>query len=752
MTISRFLCLMIAFGAALNVTAVGASFAGWPAPPRLPPSRPVVDDYFGTKVVDRYRYFENTNDPVVRSFLRKQNEYARSVLARLEPERQKLLKKLAAIDDASSSVEGVTRIGNLYFYEKRSPGDNLTRLYYRHAGRDDEHVLIDPGALTKGTIRHYSIKYFLASPNGRYVAYGLAEGGSENSTLHVVDVLTRTVLPDSIDRVNYIGVTGWLPNCKTFAYMRYPKLTPGESPDDAELRPVVYLHTLGSSVASDRAIFGYGVDPSIRFKPNDDVIVTTTPVSRDVIGIVEHGVQDNVTLYVTPIASLVSPGRIPWRKIVDVDDDVTGRTFEWIGSSIYLLTYQNAPNYKLVMMSLQRPNFKYARTVFAPQRDVIETISLAKDGLYIRSRDGGFGKITRITIGVNRQHRTMQVIEPPYPGAIDTLATDTRVDGATFGLATWLQSQRYYFAGPSGRVRDARLEGASTVDTSAFASAEVYAPSTDGVKVPMSLVFRKSMSRDGTAPTDLVGYGAYGQTIAPHFLGPDLAWLQEGGTYAVCHPRGGGWYGAKWHEDGMLRNKQHTIDDFVSCARYLISHKYTTSQHLAADGTSAGAIAVGRAITQHPELFAAALDINGYSDALRSEFSPNGPPNVPEFGTVKNPLDVPSLLNMDAYLHVVDGTSYPAVLLNTGLNDSRVPTWEAAKFAARLEAASVSGRPVLLRVGYDEGHGFMDTSRKQSEALSADEYAFLLWQLGDPRFANVPAFIGKRGKPFNRSM
>ena len=209
-------------------------------------------------------------------------------------------------------------------------------------------------------------------------------------------------------------------------------------------------------------------------------------------------------------------------------------------------------------------------------------------------------------------------------------------------------------------------------------------------------------------------------------------------VFAVCHPRGGGWYGEAWHHAGMITTKPHTWQDFVACGKWLIAHKYTSPAHLAGEGTSAGGITIGRAITTQPHLFAAALDVVGASNAFRMEFSPNGPPNIPEFGTVTNEVGFKALYAMDAYEHVVPGTAYPAVMLVTGYNDPRVASWELAKFTARLQKATTSGRPILLRVDYDAGHGFLAASRKQSEELLTDEYSFLLWQCGDPAFAGIP--------------
>jgi prolyl oligopeptidase len=357
----------------------------------------------------------------------------------------------------------------------------------------------------------------------------------------------------------------------------------------------------------------------------------------------------------------------------------------------------------------------------------------------VRSREGGFGRIVRIPLAADGTPKgPASAVALPYDGSMNALATDSRVDGATFGLTSWTRSLLYYAVAADGRVADTKLKEVAPVDASGYESKEVDASSADGTLVPLSLVFKRGLTLDGSHPAYLEGYGAYGITLEPYFSTTRIAWMERGGVYAVCHIRGGGWYGEGWHQAGMIGTKQHSIDDFIACGRYLVDNRYTSERHLAGSGTSAGGIVIGGAITQHPELFAAAIDEVGVSDALRSEFSANGPVNIPEFGSVKTPAGFRALYAMDAYQHVENGTPYPAVMLVTGINDPRVSPWELAKFAARLQAATSSGRPILLRVDYDAGHGFLAASRAQSDQLLTDEYSFLLWQLGDPEFQTIP--------------
>lgn len=742
--------LSVAFVAVIAVLALPVARAsvpaaqGFPTPPPVPPERPVGITKYGMSVTDPYRYFENMSDPAVANFFKDQNAYARAVLARLGPARDRLFDRIRQLDNSDSTVNGLTLDGDSYFYLKSNPGDDSPKLYVRKTTGGGERVLIDPQSLAVAG-KHYTINYFLPSLDGKYVAYGISEGGSEAAVIHVVETAAGNVLPDTIDRAYYVGVTSWLPDGKSFYYVRFPKLQPGESETDKETRPVTYLHVLGRDPDKDVAVFGYGVNPSLAFSPTDFPAVLYSPASPYMLATVSNGVQNEMTIYATRASSVDSPG-VAWRKIVTPADGVTG--YDLKGSTIYLLSHKGAPSFKVIATSLDAPDIAKAKTVVAPGIPVVEQIGVAADGLYVLARDGGFGKIAHIALSTDGAPGASAAVTLPFAGSINAMTTDARVPGAAFGLTGWTHSLLYYAVDANGAVTDTQLKAPANVDMSPYASSEVRARSADGTMVPLSIVYRKDLELDGSHPAYLNGYGAYGITIEPSFRATRVAWLERGGVFAVCHVRGGGWYGEAWHRAGMIATKPHTWQDFIACGRYLVAHKYTSAAHLAGEGTSAGGITIGRAITSEPHLFAAALDVVGASDAFRLEFTPNGPPNVPEFGTQKNEVGFKALYAMDAYEHVIPGTAYPAVMLITGYNDPRVASWQLAKFTARLQKATTSGRPILLRVDYDAGHGFMAASRKQSEELLTDEYSFLLWQCGDPAFADIPTRIFPRPKYF----
>jgi prolyl oligopeptidase len=732
----RSFVVVFAFVAAVVTSGTWTRAAtAFPTPPPLPSPSPVTENYFGTSVTDPYRYFENVQDPVVIDFFKQQNAYARAVLDRLGAPRQQLFERIKALDNAGASVSGVTRVGPYFFYERLDPGQNTPKLYVRNADGGAERLLVDPERLAT-TGKHYSINYFLPSLDGAYVSYGVSEGGSEASVIHVVETASATILPDAIDRAYFLGVTSWLPDGKSFYYVRFPALKSGEPETDKETRAVAFVHVLGRDPDKDVPVFGYGVNPKVTFAPTDFPIVAYSPVSQHTLGIVAHGVKNEVDIYATPSTALTS-GDVPWTTVTTDDDDVTG--FDVKGSTIYLLTHHDAPTFKVVATSLDTPSFATAQTVTPAGKGVVLQVSVAADGLYVRSRLGGFGRIARVALAADGSpSASTTAVALPFQGAVNLLSTDPQVPGAVFGLTGWTHSLLYYTVDAGGNVADTKLKPLAAVNMSAYTSSEVEARSADGTMVPMSLIYRKGLVRDGSHPVNLEGYGAYGITEDPSFSSTRVAWLERGGVAAICHSRGGGWYGEAWHAAGMIATKPHTWEDFVACGQWLVDHKYSSKAHLAGQGTSAGGISIGRAITSRPDLFAAALDVVGVSNAMRAEFSPNGPPNIPEFGSVTTEAGFRALYAMDAYQHVVNGTAYPAVMLITGFNDPRVASWQLAKFTARLQEASASGRPILLRVDYDAGHGFMASSRQQSEQLLTDQFAFLLWQCGDPAFAAIP--------------
>jgi prolyl oligopeptidase len=696
------------------------------APPKTP-VRDVTEEYFGVKVPDPYRWLENTSDPEVVAWMKAQNDYTREVLARI-PHRDELLARITALDNAGEVVSGVQVWGGRYFYYKTAPGSDNRKLFTRDSLGAPERLLIDPEKMTTAAGVHYSIDYFQPSIDATYVAYGISPGGSEESVLHVVESATGKVLSDSIDRAEFASPS-WMPDGKSFFYTRAQKLARDAPPTAKYQKLKVYRHTLGGDPDSEPLVFGYEANPSVKVDENDFTAVAYSPgAPKFLIGLVIHGVKREFDIYALPLVDRLSAGTV-WKKILDQSDDVTG--FDVHTDHIFLLSHKDASRFKVLRTTLSAPDLAHAEVAVPASEVVITGVAAAEDALYVQDLDGGIGRLRRLPYSGG----SIQSVKLPFEGAIQSLVTNPTESGAWLELTSWAKSPLWYSLDPqSGKLTDTALVPPSPLDFSQIESEEVKAKSADGTMIPLSIIHQRGIALDGSHPVWLSGYGAYGITYDPSFDPTWLAFLERGGIHAVAHVRGGGEYGEDWHQAGQLLTKPHTFEDFIACGEYLVEHKFTSPAHLAGEGTSAGGITIGGAITHRPDLFGAALIRVGDSDSLRSETMASGPANIPEFGTVKEADGFKALFAMDAYQHVKPDTPYPAVLLSTGVNDPRVAPWQAAKMTARLQASTSSGKPILLRVDYDAGHG-LGSTKSQRDSERADDVAFLLWQLGVPGYA-----------------
>jgi len=702
-----------------------------PTVPPVAPVRPVTDEYFGVKVVDPYRYMEDLKNPEVIAWFKAQNDYTRAVLASI-PGRNPLLARIKTLDEgAVARVSDLRHLpGDRLFYQKRLATEDVPKLYTRDGFAGQEKLLVDPATYAAAGGPHFNVSYYGPSLDGHYVAVGVSAAGSEDATLRIVDTSTAKETGDVIDRAQF-GSPSWLPDGHSLLYNRLQKLSANSAPTDRYLNSRTYLHVLGTSPDSDKMVFGTGT-PGVALDPTDIPFVGIAPGTSYALGIIAHGVRNEVTFYVAPVDTLNSP-TIPWKKVCDVDDDVTG--FDVHGDDLYLISHHQASRYKVLHTRLSSPDVAHAEVAVPPSDAVVQNVAAASDALYIQSLDGGIGRLSRVTYPSGKPER----IPLPLDGSLALSGTDQRVPGTILELTSWTRARKIYAYDPTSKaVTDTKLQPVGKYDEPAdLESHELKVKSYDGTLVPLSVVYKKGTKLDGKNPLLLMGYGAYGITLDPFFDPRMIAWFENGGVFAVAHVRGGGEYGEDWHLAGKLLTKPNTWKDFIASAEYLIAEKYTDTPHLAIEGGSAGGITIGRSITERPDLFAVAIDAVPASDLLRAEFTPNGPPNIPEFGTVKEMDGFKALYEMSGYHHVKDGTKYPAVLVTTGFNDPRVISWEPGKMAARLQAATTSGKPILLRVDYDAGHGIGSTKTQREEEL-ADEFSFSFWQFGTPGYQPKP--------------
>jgi prolyl oligopeptidase len=699
------------------------------AKPQPAKAEEVVTDYFGTRVSDPYRWMEaGASDPRLMEFLKTQNAYTRGILDSLKG-RDAMLARIEQLDNAVPVVRSWQRGGTSLFYLEAAPGAKTASLLVRDADGKSR-KLLDPQSLEKEG-QHAAIDYFAPSWDGHYVIAGVSLGGSENSTIRIIETATGRVLPDAITRTQYAGPS-WRQDSRSFYYARLQKLSPGAPPTAVYENQRVYLHVVGSDAEKDVEAFGPGVASSINIPKAGFVGVTITPGSKYAVAYYSAGTTDPASLYIAP--SETQEASAPWRKIVSSEDMVAAVADSPIavhGSTLYLLVERDAPNRKLIALDLDHPDIAHATVLVPPNDAVLVGVYAAEDGLYLESKRGVTFELRRSSYGPQLKWEKMPL---PYSGTISNVDANVLLPGVVFRLESWTNSDQAFAYDPSSnRVSNTALIQKHPADFAGFEAREVEATSADGTRVPLSILCKKGLALDGSHPALYEGYGAYGISYDPYFDPRILAWIERGGVFAIVHLRGGGEFGESWHNAGKKETKQHTIDDMVSAARYLIEQRYTSAGHLAVRGTSAGGIAVGGAMVQHPELFVAAIDNVGATDLLRFQTTQGGAANVPEFGDVNDAQQFKYLYAISPYHHIVNGTPYPAVLGITGTNDPRVPSWMVAKMIARLQTASSSGRPILLRVDFDEGHG-LGSSRPQRERLLADQFSFVLWQSGDPEF------------------
>jgi prolyl oligopeptidase len=691
-----------------------------PAGPPAAPVRPVTETLWGEQVTDPYRWMEQ-EPPEWKAYALAQNDYARGMLNAI-PGRDGLYDAIHHNSGVLVALSGAQIAGEHIFTEVRPAGADTFKLYVRKGIGGEDRLLLDPDRFAPAG-SHAALDWWAASPDGKRLVFGVSPGGSEQSVAHIMTTETGELMPETIDRTEN-GSPNWTDDGTGFFYNRLQGGLPADSLDKYKLS-TCWFHQLGSDPAADPRVFAKGTSADVPVADIDFPIVATTSGSDVAVGLLISGVQNEITAYAASVADSRA-GKPAWRPICKPSDNVTGLAVH--GQDIFLMSHDKASRYKVLKSTAARPAVADAVLVVPESPSVIRGIGAARDALYITDLNAGLGGIRRLS-----WDGTVTTIPMPFDGAIGGVFVDTLHDGCWFALEGWVRSPTVFYVAPDGKVSETDLAPKPPIDASSYASEETFCIAADGVKVPLSIVYKKGLKRDGSAPLLLDAYGSYGITEDPGFLARYLPFLDLGGVYATAHVRGGGELGEDWHLAGKLATKPNTWRDDIAAAEFLIAQGYTSKAKLAIVGGSAGGITVGRFMTERPDLAAVVLDLVGSSNALRAEFSPNGPPNIPEFGSVTNEAGFKALYEMDAYQHVKDGVAYPSVLLSTGLNDPRVSSWEPTKMTARLQAANASKNPIILRVETDAGHGIGST-RDQRDHELADEFAFILWRTGDPRF------------------
>jgi prolyl oligopeptidase len=706
-------------------TLLAAALAGtaWAADSGAPATAPlpVTDTYHGVQVSDPYRWLEDAHSPRVHAWSAAQDARTRRYLDAL-PQRAPIYEQLLRqISATSSSYRNLHAVGGQIFALYEAPPKQQPMIAVLTPAADPAlaRVIVDPNVINpKGTT---AIDWFVPSPDGTLIAVSLSDNGSEDGALHLFDAATGKEVAPPIPRVQYPtggGSLAWRADSKGFWYTRYPG--PERPRADRHFFQQVYFHRLGDDFAGDVYVLGKGfpkvAEIALDNRFNPDIVVAS----------VANGDGGEFAHY------LIDAHGAP-RQVTRFEDQVVAAKAGADGA-LYLISRNGAPRGKLLKLAPGIVDLGQAALLVAESDAVMlsagevggDPIALTPRAVYLREIIGGPSRVAIFDHG----GKPLGVLPLPEVTAVDQV--EPLNDGTLlYSIEGYLRPP--YFARydeASTRSSETKLLQTSPVS---FADAEVvreFAVSKDGTSIPLNIVRRKGTALSGVNPVLLNGYGGYGISLTPEFLGANTRlWLDGGGIFVIANLRGGAEFGATWHAQGALTHKQNVFDDFIAAANHLIAHHYTDRAHLAIIGGSNGGLLMGAAFTQHPELFRAVVSLVGIYDMLRVELDPNGLFNTTEFGSVKDPELFKALYAYSPYHHVVDGTAYPAILMATGETDGRVNPAHSRKMIARLQAATVSGKPVYLSINAHAGHG-IGSSLSIRVNESADIYSFLFDQLG----------------------
>ena len=694
-----------------------------PVKPLAPPQARVanvVDDYHGRQISDPYRWLEDGASEETRRFIEEENAYTRSVLENISGRDQlrQHIERLLTIGRVASPQTG----GGRYFYERRDGRQNQAVVNVRDGRKGTDRALIDVNALSPdGTI---ALDWWYPSDDGMYVAFGTSPNGSELSTLQVIEVASGQLLPEKIERTRAASVA-WLPDSSGFYYTRYPQ--PGDVPAGEEMyNRRVFFHQLNQGNAGglrDPLIFPAEGE---RLAPQHWPNVSISNDGRWLLVDVSKG-WTRTDLYLKDLSAQNSA----FQRIT------AGRNFlyhgEVLDGQLYITTNEDAPRFRVFKAECAAPERANWKEVVAQSDGVIEgrAVIIGKR-LFVHYIRNASSQLTLFDL----EGKPIAEIPMPALGSIFDLGGHWNSESGFFGFVSYAIPPMVYEVNfeevhfDSAAQEWERVE--SGIDPARYQTEQLWCNSKDGTRVPMFVVSKKGLIRNGHNPTLLSGYGGFNLGRTPFFnRNVMLLLLEQGGVYVDVQLRGGNEFGEDWHRAGMLDQKQNVFDDLAAAAEYLIAQKYTSAEHLAIQGGSNGGLLMGAALTQRPELFRAVVCQVPLLDMLRYQNFQIAKLWIPEYGSSDDPKQFEYLYAYSPYHHVKPGTVYPAVLFMTAESDTRVDPMHAVKMAALLQAQASNGpeRPILLRVDTKAGHGIgKPITKLVDDAL--DVWSFLFWQLG----------------------
>ncbi len=693
------------------------------APPPMPPGSPrhdVTVNYFGAVVHDPYRWLEDGDAPAVKRWISAQNAYTEKVMDGFADAKE-IARRVGELALTSTERYAPEIVGKTLFYLRQTPPQPQALLVAQAWPQGKASVLVDPND------KHGSeaITDYWPSPDGRVVAYGTASGGNEATTIHFVEVAKGKRLLDALPRAGG-GTTPpalvWDADSKGVTYVRLP-LHDGVPGDQLQFEAALYHHKLGTAGKSDTIAFGKGLSRVAEYT----LLESTNGQHAAALLHYGDGAPDSV---------YIRNGMGPWKQVLDTDSEVRAASgvnegAAWDGDRLLVIAYQDAPRGKL--LSVDREG--HSKLFVAQGVWAMHSVAPIKDGFLITEVRGPDWRVQHY----DASGKFLRTVGLPSSGiGVGSIASSADSPQALIDYSGWRIPSRWVAYGAAHGKLKTVFEVKPAADYSKLVTYRLDATSKDGTKVPVTVIAMQGITPNGKRPTILYGYGGYGIATAPRFLGPSLTWLERGGVYAVANIRGGGEYGEGWHANGMLGHKQNGFDDFYASAQALVAHHWTAPAYLGILGGSNGGLLMGASLTQHPSEYAAVVSLVGMYDMLRVEDTPNGQYNVSEYGTVTNKADFEWLRAYSPLHNIERGTAYPAVLLITGINDPRVAPWQSRKFAAALQTATTSHKPVLLLTRMHEGHG-VTASFSQRVGNTAAALGFFSQELGLGTTTREPA-------------
>ena len=665
----------------------------------LAPKVDVTTEYHNQKVNDSYRYMENLNDTLVLKWLKDQTAFSNKIIDRI--------KGRAHIIALEEEMEGNTDINTKYlkitpnnkcFYLKNNLSNSTFSLYYRDGLTNEEIMLVNPSHLSSN--KNATINYIQPNYDGSKILINVSENGAEIGNMYIYDVINNTLLKDVITNCwpSALGGVSWLTNNESFIYSHIPVID--SSSEEFILNTASVLYTLGQNTKKRTVLLSKNNNPNLDIVSGDFPIVSIRNQNKKHVFGRIGGARNFDDYYYAKYFS----NSIEWKSLYKKEDKV----IEFIiddNDNLFFVTAQNASNYKIGKTSLNNPNFNNFEIIIEEDTTaVITDLAITSEGLfYVKTKNGVDARLYQLI-----NNTTKEIPIPKQSGNIRLISNGSSHKQLWIKIEGWTNEiERYRYNFEDGVFkRDDLFPSNASNKLNNFIVKEIEVTSYDGTKVPLSIIHKKNLVLDANNPVLMTGYGAYGISDTPYLDKHMFHWVNNGGVYAISHTRGGGEKGDIWHKGGYKKTKPNTWKDFIACTEYLISENYSSPKKVAAWSASAGGILIGRAITERPDLYAAAIIKVGILNTLRNEFGANGKNGIKEFGTVSDSLEFKYLLEMNAYHHIKENTNYPAVLLTAGLNDSRISAWQPAKFAARMQASTSSNKPILFAMDFEGGHGF----------------------------------------------